>query len=62
MAHPGVMRDKDGRAPRIQLKEDEIARYVLLPGSPERARFTASMFDEAEKRVFHQTLVLTHSS
>jgi len=54
MAHPGVMRGKDGRAPHIQLKEDEIARYVLLPGSPERARLTASMFDEAEEKAFHR--------
>lgn len=54
MAHPGVMRGEDGRAPHIQLKEDEIARYVLLPGSPERARLTASMFDEAKEKSFHR--------
>lgn len=54
MAHPGVMRGEDGRAPHIQLKEDEIARFVLLPGSPERARLTASLFDEAEEKAFHR--------
>jgi len=54
MAHPGVMRGEDGRAPHIQLKEGEVARYVLLPGSPERARLTASMFDKAEERAFHR--------
>lgn len=54
MAHPGVMRGEDGRAPHIMLKEDEIARYVLLPGSPERARLTASMFDKAEEMGFHR--------
>ncbi|MFW9891796.1 MAG: nucleoside phosphorylase [Candidatus Thorarchaeota archaeon] len=36
------------------MKEDEIAKYVLLPGSPERARLTASMFDEAEEMGFHR--------
>ncbi len=54
MAHRGVMRGEDGRTPHIKLKEDEIARYVLLPGSPERARLTASMFDIAEEKVFHR--------
>ncbi|MFX1559308.1 MAG: nucleoside phosphorylase [Promethearchaeota archaeon] len=54
MAHPEVMREKDGRAPHIHLKEDEIAPYVLLPGSPERARLTASMFDEAKEKAFHR--------
>jgi len=54
MAHPGVMRGRDGRAPHIYLKEDEVAKYVLLPGSPERARLTASMFDEAEEKAFHR--------
>lgn len=54
MAHPGVMRGEDGRPPHIKLKEDEIARYVLLPGSPERARLTASMFDKAEEKTFHR--------
>ncbi len=54
MAHPGVMRGEDGKAPHIKLKEDEIARYVLLPGSPERSRLTASMFDKAEEKAFHR--------
>lgn len=54
MAHPRVMRGEDGRTLHIHLREDEIARYVLLPGSPERARLTASMFDEAEERTFHR--------
>jgi uridine phosphorylase len=54
MAHPGVMRGEDGRAPHIQLREDEISRYILLPGSPERARLTASMFDKAEEKAFHR--------
>ena len=54
MAHPGVMRGEEGRAPHIQLREDEIARYILLPGSPERARITAAMFDEAEEKAFHR--------
>jgi uridine phosphorylase len=54
MAHPGVMRGKDGRAPHIKLREDEVARFVLLPGSPERARLTAFMFDEAEEKAFHR--------
>lgn len=54
MAHPGVMRGEDGRAPHIKLKEDEIARYVLLPGSPERSRLTASMFDQAKEMAFHR--------
>ena len=54
MAHPGVMRGEDGRAPHIKLKEDEIARDILLPGSPERARLAASMFDEVEEKSFHR--------
>jgi uridine phosphorylase len=54
MAHPRVMRGEDGRTPHIHLREDEIARYVLLPGSPERARLAASMFDEEEERTFHR--------
>ena len=54
MAHPRVMRGEDGRTPHIHLKEDEVARYVLLPGSPERARITASLFDKAEERTFHR--------
>jgi uridine phosphorylase len=54
MAHPRVMRNEDGRTPHIHLREDEVARYVLLPGSPERARLTASMFDEAKEVTFHR--------
>jgi uridine phosphorylase len=54
MAHPRVMRGEDGRTPHIHLREEEVARYVLLPGSPERARLTASMFDEGEERTFHR--------
>jgi uridine phosphorylase len=54
MAHPGVMRGEDGRAPHINLKEGEIARHILLPGSPERARLAASMFDEFEEKSFHR--------
>ncbi len=54
MAHPGVMRDEDGRTPHIRLREGEAARYVLLPGSPERAKLTASMFDKAEEKAFHR--------
>lgn len=54
MAHPNVLRNEEGRAPLIGLKEDEIARYVLLPGSPERARLTASMFDESKEMSCHR--------
>jgi uridine phosphorylase len=54
MAHPGVMRDRDGRVPHLNLKEGDIARYVLLPGSPERSRLASSMFDSAEEKCFHR--------
>jgi uridine phosphorylase len=54
MAHPGVMRDQEGRTPHIRLRENEIGRNVLLPGSPERARLTASMFDESKEQSFHR--------
>ena len=49
MAHQRVMRDSDGKVPHLHLTEGDIARYVLLPGPPERARITASLFDEAEE-------------
>ncbi|MFW9800345.1 MAG: nucleoside phosphorylase, partial [Candidatus Thorarchaeota archaeon] len=48
------MKDPDGRVPHLKLMEGDVARYVLLPGPPERARITASMFDEAEERVFNR--------
>ena len=54
MAHPRVMRGEDGRTPHIHLREDEVARYVLLPGSPERARLTASTFDEVKEVAFNR--------
>ena len=54
MAHPGVVRDDEGRAPHIFLKDGDVARNVLLPGSPERARLTASMFDYVEEKGFHR--------
>ncbi len=52
MAHQRVMRDSDGKVPHLHLTEDDVARYVLLPGPPERARIAASLFDEAEEKVF----------
>jgi uridine phosphorylase len=48
------MRDSDGKVPHLHLKEGDVARYVLLPGSPERARIAASMFDEAEEKAFNR--------
>lgn len=54
MAHPGIVRDSEGRVPHVYLKEDDVARFVLLPGSPERARLTASMFDDAKEMGFHR--------
>jgi uridine phosphorylase len=54
MAHPGMVRDSEGRVPHVYLKEGEVSRYVLLPGSPERARLTASMFDDAKEMGFHR--------
>jgi uridine phosphorylase len=54
MAHPGVMRDSEGRVPHVYLKDGDVAEYVLLPGSPERARVTASMFDNAKEMGFHR--------
>jgi uridine phosphorylase len=54
MAHPGIVRDSEGRVPHVFLKEGEVARYVLLPGSPERARLTASMFHNAKELGFHR--------
>ncbi|MHA1961240.1 MAG: nucleoside phosphorylase [Candidatus Thorarchaeota archaeon] len=48
------MRDRDGKVPHLSLKEGDIARYVLLPGSPERARLASSMFDSAEEKRFHR--------
>ncbi|MFX1369078.1 MAG: nucleoside phosphorylase [Promethearchaeota archaeon] len=54
MAHPGIIRDLEGRVPHVHLKEGEVAKYVLLPGPPERARLTASMFDDAKEMGFHR--------
>ncbi len=54
MAHPGVMRDSEGRVPHVYLKDGDVGDYVLLPGSPERARLTASMFDNSKEMGFHR--------
>ncbi|MHA1904373.1 MAG: nucleoside phosphorylase [Candidatus Thorarchaeota archaeon] len=54
MAHPGKVQYPDGRVPHLNLKEGDVAKYVLLPGSPERARLTASMIDEAVEKAFHR--------
>jgi uridine phosphorylase len=54
MAHPGVMRDSEGRVPHVYLKEGDVAEYVLLPGPPERARVTASMFDSSKELGFNR--------
>lgn len=54
MAHQRVMRDSDGKVPHLHLTESDIARYVLLPGPPERARITASLFDDAEEKAFNR--------
>ncbi|TET07873.1 MAG: hypothetical protein E3J86_11935 [Candidatus Thorarchaeota archaeon] len=34
------------------MKEDEISRYIMQPGSHERVRLTAAMFDESEVKEF----------
>ncbi len=49
---------QDGRSPHIQLKEDEISRYIILPGSHERVRLTAAMFDESEVKEFNRDCLL----
>ncbi len=54
MAHSRVMRDPDGKVPHLHLTERDIAKYVLLPGPPERARAAAAMFDEAEEKAFNR--------
>lgn len=54
MAHSRVMRNPDGRVPHLRLTEGDVARYVLLPGPPERARAAAVMFDEANEKAFHR--------
>jgi len=54
MAHPRIVRDSEGRVPHVYLKEGDVAKYVLLPGSPERARLTASVFDATKEMGFHR--------
>ncbi len=45
---------KRWESPSYPLERGRSGKYVLLPGSPERARLTASMFDEAEEKAFHR--------
>lgn len=48
------MRRPDDTMPHIQLKEDDVAKYALLPGPPERARRAAEMLDDVEEKGFHR--------
>ncbi|MFW9967822.1 MAG: nucleoside phosphorylase [Candidatus Thorarchaeota archaeon] len=48
------MRDSEGRVPHVYLKDGDVAEYVLLPGSPERARLAASMFNSSKELGFHR--------
>lgn len=54
MAHPAMLRYPDGRVPLINLKEGDVAGYVLLPGSLERAKIASLMFDEVEEKGSHR--------
>ncbi len=54
MAHPAILRYPDGRVPHINLKEGDVAGYVLLPGSLERAKTASTMFDEVEEKGMHR--------
>lgn len=54
MAHPAILRYPDGRVPHINLKEGDVAGYVLLPGSLERAKMASSMFHEVVEKGIHR--------
>lgn len=46
--------DETKRMMHIGIKAGDIGRYVLLPGSPERAELIAGFFDDAEEKAYNR--------
>lgn len=45
---------KNSLQPHIKLKKGDVAKYVLIPGDPARAKYIASFFDEAKEVMFNR--------
>ncbi len=46
--------DESGRQYHIQCKKGDVARYVLLPGDPERVDIISSFWDERREVAYHR--------
>lgn len=52
--------DADGRVYHLKLKPEELAKYIITVGDPERVEWVSAHFDSIEHRVQHREFI-THT-